>query len=424
MVSGVAIALLIALALGVSLSRSRTAARLDATAVADQGELRVSATGRDFLFDERTIFVANRGLTASERAVLQDDQVDVTDALNSAAVSADRPRQRVAFTRVRAAEDQLLKRQLQAERRVRGARGPATLQRLTGAEDAFDHALDQFTTDNARADAASEASARAAQNGAQAAGLSVGALAVLAVSLLVAYVIWLLTRYSARVRADAGVLERRVRDVEAARLETMQRLAMAGEYRDDDTMLHTVRVGALAARIANRMGLLPDTVEMIRLASPMHDIGKIGVSDTILLKPGPLTPEERQAMQRHTVIGASILAGSRSPVLQLAQQIALSHHERWDATGYPHGLGSEAIPIAARIVAVADVYHALTHERPYKQAWPVEEALAEIEQQAGKQFDAQVVAAFLIDHRAQHKRPNPTSRPAKLQASLSQAATL
>ena len=115
-------------------------------------------------------------------------------------------------------------------------------------------------------------------------------------------------------------------------------------------------------------------------------------------------------MQRHTVIGASILASSKSPVLQLAQRIALSHHERWDATGYPHGLGDEAIPIAARIVAVADVYDALTHDRPYKQAWPAHRALAEIEQQAGTHLDPQVVAAFLMDHLAPHTRLDTRQR--------------
>jgi putative nucleotidyltransferase with HDIG domain len=419
--AGVVIAMLIALALGVSLSRSRTAARLDTAALSDQAELSVGTSGRDLLFDESTIFVANRGLTGAERAVLNEDRVDLMHALSSATDSGDVP-ERVALARVRAADEQLRKQQLQAELRLGSARGPVALQRLTGAEHPFDHALDQLLTYNARDSAALRASAQAAQNSAQVDGLAVGVLSILAVSLLVAYVILLLTQYSARVRTDAALIEQRMRDVEEARLETLQRLALAGEYRDDDTMQHTARVGALAARIANNLGLPPETVEMIRLAAPMHDIGKLGVSDTILLKPGPLTPEERTAMQRHTVIGTSILASSRSPVLQLAQQIALSHHERWNATGYPHGLGSEAIPIAARIVAVADVYDALTHDRPYKQAWPDKQALAEIEQQAGKQFDPQVVAAFLIDHPTPHTMLNTEQRSGEGSRRVRQAA--
>ena len=407
--AGVVIAMLIALALGVSLSRSRTAARLDRAALSDQAELSVGTSGRDLLFDQSTIIVAHRGLTGSERAVLNEDRVDLIHALNSATASGDL-RERVALAQVRTADEQLRKQQLQAELRLGSARGPVALQRLAQAQHTFDHALDRLLTYNARDSAALRASARAAQSSAQVDGLAVGVLSILAVSLLVAYVILLLTQYSARVRTDAALIEQRMHDVEEARLETLQRLALAGEYRDDDTMQHTARVGALAARIADNLGLPPETVEMIRLAAPMHDIGKLGVSDTILLKPGPLTPEERTTMQRHTVIGTSILASSRSPVLQLAQQIALSHHERWDATGYPHGLGGEAIPIVARIVAVADVYDALTHDRPYKQAWPDKQALAEIEQQAGEQFDPQVVAAFLIDHPTPHTMLNTEQR--------------
>jgi putative two-component system response regulator len=204
-----------------------------------------------------------------------------------------------------------------------------------------------------------------------------------------------LKRSFGRIRADGQLLEEQLHNVELARLETLQRLALAAEYRDDDTLHHTERVAHVAALVAGRLGLGPQTVELIRQAAPLHDVGKLGVSDTILLKPGPLTAQEWQLMQGHSAIGATILAGSRSPVLHLGEEIARSHHERWDGSGYPDGLAREAIPISARIVSIADVFDALTHERPYKHAWPLDDALAEIEQLAGRQFDPQVVTAFL-----------------------------
>jgi putative two-component system response regulator len=186
----------------------------------------------------------------------------------------------------------------------------------------------------------------------------------------------------------------RTKDLEEAQLETMDRLAVAAEYRDDDTGEHAKRVGDMAARIATRLGKNDDEVAQLRRAAPLHDVGKIGVSDTILLKPGRLTPEEFAAMKKHTSIGAAILAGSRSACLQMAEVIAHTHHERWDGTGY-HGLAGEDIPLHGRIVAVADVFDALTSERPYKHAWSVPDARAEIEAQSGRQFDPAVVAAFV-----------------------------
>jgi putative two-component system response regulator len=224
--------------------------------------------------------------------------------------------------------------------------------------------------------------------------LAVGGAAVLLAIGLVSYIITLLIRFFERIRADAELLEQRVHDVEEARLETLERLALAAEYRDDDTLRHTERVGRCAALVAERMSLAPETVEEIRLAAPLHDIGKLGVSDTILLKPGRLTPEERESMQRHSAIGAAILAGSESPVLKMAQEIALSHHERWDGGGYPAGLAGKVIPLPARIVALADVFDALTHERPYKHAWPLQKALDEVEGLSGQHFDPAVAAAF------------------------------
>ncbi|HEX8465239.1 MAG TPA: HD domain-containing phosphohydrolase [Abditibacterium sp.] len=196
------------------------------------------------------------------------------------------------------------------------------------------------------------------------------------------------------VLLEARVKER-TQDLEKAQLETLQRLALAAEYRDDDTGLHTKRVGLTAARIAQALELPPAQVDLIRRAAPLHDVGKIGISDTILLKPGKLTDEEFDTMKQHTTIGAKMLSGSTSPWLKLAEEIALSHHERWDGRGYPQKLSGEAIPLVSRIVAVADVFDALTHERPYKKAWPQNEAMAEIESQSGRQFDERVVKAFL-----------------------------
>ncbi|MGV3617888.1 MAG: response regulator [Fimbriimonas sp.] len=185
----------------------------------------------------------------------------------------------------------------------------------------------------------------------------------------------------------------RTRDLETAQFETVQRLALAAEFRDDQTGLHTKRVGTTSARIAEAMGLPSEFVELIRQAAPLHDVGKIGISDTILLKPGPLTGEEFAVMKQHTVIGARIMAGSSSPLLQLAEEIALTHHERWDGTGYA-GMREEEIPLSGQIVAVADVLDALIHERPYKPAWPLQDAVDEIRRQSGRQFSPQVVEAF------------------------------
>ena len=203
---------------------------------------------------------------------------------------------------------------------------------------------------------------------------------------------------------QSDVLERTVRKrteaLEESRLETLQRLALAAEYRDDDTHQHTERVGRTAALIARELGLPDDAVALIRRAAPLHDIGKVGISDAVLLKPGKLTAEEYGAMQDHVKIGARILAEGKSPVLRLARKIALTHHERWDGSGYPQGHSGEPIPLAGRIAAVADVFDALTHERPYKSAWSLADAVNEIERLAGEHFDPRVVEAFAaLDHR-------------------------
>jgi len=202
---------------------------------------------------------------------------------------------------------------------------------------------------------------------------------------------------------QSDILELRVRErtaaLEESRLETLQRLAVAAEYRDDDSYQHTERVGRTSALIARELGLSEETVALIRRAAPLHDIGKVGIADHILLKPGKLTPEEWAVMKGHVEIGARILADGKFPVVRLAEEIALSHHERWGGGGYPQGLTGEEIPLAARIVAVADVFDALTHERPYKAAWSVADAVAEVGWASGKQFDPRVVDAFMaLDH--------------------------
>ncbi len=187
----------------------------------------------------------------------------------------------------------------------------------------------------------------------------------------------------------------RTEELELARAETLERLARAAEFRDDDTQQHAERIGRLAARVGARMGMEPQVLGDLRRAAPLHDIGKIAVPDAILLKPGRLTEEEFRIVRHHTTAGAAILGGSSSPVLRMAEAIALCHHERWDGGGYPQGRRGDAIPLEARIVAVVDVFDALTHERPYKDAWPLERALEEIRAGAGTQFDPAVVSAFL-----------------------------
>jgi putative two-component system response regulator len=190
-------------------------------------------------------------------------------------------------------------------------------------------------------------------------------------------------------------LQESKRAVEESQIEVLNRLAQAAELRDDDTGQHTQRVGTMAARLAAQLGLDEAHVELIRRAAPLHDVGKIGISDTILLKPGRLTPEEFEIMKTHAAIGGALLGHGQSPFMRAAEIIAMSHHERFDGGGYPHRLAGQEIPLEGRILSVVDVFDALTHERPYKKAWAVEAALEEIERQKGTQFDPEVVAAFL-----------------------------
>ncbi len=199
-----------------------------------------------------------------------------------------------------------------------------------------------------------------------------------------------------RAQAEAEALVRaRTAQLETAQREIASKLAQAAEFRDDTTGDHTWRVGMVSGLIAQELGLQDAQVETLRIAARLHDVGKIGIPDAILLKAGPLTEEEFQTMQAHTLIGARLLAGGHSTVLATAETITLSHHERWDGRGYPRGLRGEDIPLVGRIVAVADVFDALLQRRPYKRSWSRAEALAELERERGRHFDPAVLDAAL-----------------------------
>jgi putative two-component system response regulator len=212
-------------------------------------------------------------------------------------------------------------------------------------------------------------------------------------------------------------VRQRTAELEESRLELIHCLARAAEYRDDDTGRHILRVGRYARIIGKQMGMEPRQLEVLELAAQLHDVGKIGVPDAILLKPGKLTPEEYEVMQKHcgfgrkivdcmptrdadvlrkhAEMGAKLMSVGRSPILDMAKRVALTHHERWDGTGYPLGLEGEAIPIEGRITAVADVFDALGSRRVYKPAFPLAKCLAIIVERRGTHFDPAVVDAFL-----------------------------
>lgn len=199
-------------------------------------------------------------------------------------------------------------------------------------------------------------------------------------------------------RLEAAVRER-TRELADAHLEIVDRLARAAEYRDDNTGEHTRRVGRLAGRIARHLGFASDDVGMLERAAALHDVGKVGIPDTILLKRGPLTTGEHKIIRTHTTVGARILSGSRAPLLRMAEAIALTHHERWDGQGYPEGRMGTEIPAVGRIVALADAFDAMTHIRPYQDAVSIEDAVAVIYDQRGRHFDPSVVDAFTEIHR-------------------------
>ncbi|MGA2012533.1 MAG: CHASE2 domain-containing protein [Solirubrobacteraceae bacterium] len=195
----------------------------------------------------------------------------------------------------------------------------------------------------------------------------------------------------------AAYLERDAyqRRLHESQLELIQRLAGAVESRDAETGEHTQRIGLLCRRLALEIGWSASEAQALMWASVAHDIGKIGIADTILLKAGPLDASEWETMKTHTTVGARLLAGSDNPLMQMAETIALTHHERWDGSGYPAGLAGEAIPLVGRICAVVDVYDALLSKRSYKEAWRMDDVLAEIERSSGTHFDPELVGAFL-----------------------------
>jgi putative two-component system response regulator len=201
------------------------------------------------------------------------------------------------------------------------------------------------------------------------------------------------------VHDQKAVLEEMVRDrteaLKQTRLQVVHRLGRAAEYRDNETGLHTIRMSQTSTLIAASLGWGSDDCELLLHASPMHDVGKIGIPDAILLKSGPLEPGEWEIMKSHSAIGAHILADGDSDLLRMAGVIALNHHEKWDGSGYPNGLAQYAIPQAGRIVAIADVFDALMSSRPYKKPWAVDAAVAFVSENSGKQFDPEVVMHFL-----------------------------
>ncbi|MGZ5051788.1 MAG: HD domain-containing phosphohydrolase [Methylobacter sp.] len=191
------------------------------------------------------------------------------------------------------------------------------------------------------------------------------------------------------------MVQARTHELRSTRLQVIQRLGRAAEYRDNETGNHILRMSHTSALLAKSIGWNEADCELMLHASPMHDIGKIGIPDHILLKPGKLSPEEWEIMKTHATIGANILEGDDSDLMRCASEIALSHHEKWDGSGYPYGLVGEAIPLAGRIAALADVFDALTSERPYKKAWTVEAAVEFITVNSGSHFDPDLVPVFL-----------------------------
>jgi putative two-component system response regulator len=197
--------------------------------------------------------------------------------------------------------------------------------------------------------------------------------------------------------------------LEDTRLEVVRRLGRAAEYKDNETGMHVVRMSKIAHLLARAMGMSEEDGKLLLHASPMHDIGKIGIPDYVLLKPGKLDADEWAIMKTHAQIGAEILGDHPSPLMQMARMVALTHHEKWDGSGYPKGLKGEEIPLVGRVTAVADVFDALTSVRPYKKGWPIDEAVQYIKDNAGSHFDPAVVEKFcdhlveIIDIRETHR---------------------
>ncbi|MEQ8329270.1 MAG: response regulator [Longimicrobiales bacterium] len=203
------------------------------------------------------------------------------------------------------------------------------------------------------------------------------------------------TRRTQALRSALEEMTEAKRHTYDAHLDTIRRLTLAAEYKDHDTAGHIERIGRYSEVVGRTLGYSPMELEVLLHAAPMHDVGKLGIPDKILLKPGPFDPDEREIMNTHTTIGAQILSGSSSPVIKLGETIALHHHEKWDGSGYPSGIGGEEIPLEARICAVVDFFDALTMERPYRAAVPNDKVVAMMTEQSGKHFDPRVFEAFL-----------------------------
>lgn len=218
-----------------------------------------------------------------------------------------------------------------------------------------------------------------------------------------------------QIRDQNVILERKVQERTAelndTRLEIIRRLGIAAEYKDNETGLHIIRMSKMCQVLGKATGMTDKEAELLLNASPMHDIGKIGIPDRILLKPGKLDAEEWEIMQTHASIGADMLSGHPSDILGMAKEIALTHHEKWNGSGYPNGIKGDDIPLTGRICAVSDVFDALTSVRPYKKAWSVEDSVAEIERGKGAHFDPRLVDLFMenldefVSIKERHKEP-------------------
>lgn len=200
---------------------------------------------------------------------------------------------------------------------------------------------------------------------------------------------------SERLRTTVDQLTRASRKVYGAHLDAIRRLTIAAEYKDELTAGHIDRIGSYSEIVATALGWSPGEIETIRHAAPLHDVGKLAVPDEILLKPDALDPIETVIMRKHAQMGAELLAGSESEIIQMGEAIARSHHERWDGDGYPQGLAGEDIPAPARICAVVDCFDAMTMDRPYRDALPVDQSIEEMREESGRQFDPKMLAAFL-----------------------------
>lgn len=202
-------------------------------------------------------------------------------------------------------------------------------------------------------------------------------------------------RLYAHERRLSELVQARTRELEQTRLEIIRRLGRAAEFKDDETGQHVIRMSHFTRLLAESTGMPAAEVDVLFNAAPMHDVGKIGIPEAILLKPDKLTEEEWKVMRRHPAIGAGIIGKHNHPLLETARIVALTHHEKWDGSGYPRGLRGEAIPLVGRIVAIADVFDALTSERPYKKAWPESEAIEYLRREAGRHFDPRLVELFV-----------------------------